>query len=112
MSLNEQIIENIQHLAAERGIRSQPALQRFTGVPQTTLSGFMSQGKTPSLPTLECIATAFGVPIWQLLLPPKTFRALLSADCDRLLTAFAGADEDSRETILAVAEAQARYHND
>jgi len=58
---------------------NQSSIEELTGVPQTTLSGIMSQGKTPRVDTIEKLAKGFGLDVWQLLAPPPIFRASLTA---------------------------------
>jgi len=64
----------------ENGVEdiNQLAVEVRTGVPQTTLSGILEQGKRPRLDTLEKLAKGLGVDVWQLLAPPSVFQASLT----------------------------------
>lgn len=89
------VARNLKRLmAASSDLRSQSALARRSGVPQTTISDYLApekHGKWPSLEGVHKLASAFGIEAWQLCHPSlgdiskeqqelfERFRALMAA---------------------------------
>lgn len=75
--INQVLAEQLAHFMEERGIRSQSALARASGVAQRTIGNYMNpelrqesaSGKAPSakLAEVEKIAEALGIEPWELL---------------------------------------------
>jgi len=95
-----QLSKNLIYLAELRGLIknvggdaptvNQSALEDLCGVPQTTISGILSQGKAPRLGTLERLAQGLGVGVWQLLAPPEVLQASLTPQFPKIVSILVG----------------------
>lgn len=85
--INEVLASNLDQAMKERGIK-QPKLASMSGVAQTTISLYLhperrrpgASGKPPSgkLAEVEALASALGMPYWELMMPASPeHRALL-----------------------------------
>lgn len=92
--------DNVRIFMDQRGW-SQHVLAAKSGVAQTTIGNILryrdAQDKHPGTDTVECLATAFGMPAWKLLAPPNTFVAGVAEpeplDVELLATALAEAND-------------------
>lgn len=114
--MNSDIANNLFLLARIKGLTktkdgseevNQLAIQKITGVPQTTISGIITQGKIPRIDTLEKLAKGLEINLWQLLSPAALFKASLEPGFAQMITNYAYASEDGQAKIRLVAASQA-----
>lgn len=86
---------------------NQSAVQDLTGVPQTTLSGIIKQGKTPRLDTLQKLARGLNVDLWRLLAPNAMLRASLEPGFAEMVVNYCRSSADGQHKIRLVAASQA-----
>lgn len=66
------VARNLKRLMTASDLKSQSALSRRSGVPQTTISDYLSpekHGKWPTLEGVHKIACAFGIEAWRMCHP-------------------------------------------
>lgn len=111
-SLATTLSRNLQALMDTRGL-SQAELGRLSGVGQSTLSRILdadTQGASnPRVTTLEAVASYFGVAAWQLLVPGLDPAMCADGRLGQLVAAYCAAPEIGQQTILRIAESEARY---
>lgn len=114
--MNNNLTCNLPLIAATRGLMmtkdgsdvvNQSAIEGLTGVPQTTISGILVQGKMPRVDTLEKLAKGLGVDLWLMLAPTEVLQASLEPGFSQLLTDYCTASSDGRQKIRLVAASQA-----
>lgn len=105
------VAANVRQLMDHHGL-SQAELGRRAGVAQTLLSGLLSRdaaAKNPTCATIDKLATYFKLAPWQLLVPGMSLDLLQNDELSSVLESYAKAPVLGRQTILRVAEAEARY---
>ncbi len=92
---------------------SQKELERRSGVSQATISNLLNPSfnprYSPTTNVLEKIASAFDIKLWQLLIPNIPPDLLASRTIEKVLENFVAADDQGRDAISRIAEAELRY---
>jgi Helix-turn-helix. len=92
---------------------SQKELERRSGVSQATISNLINPASntkySPTAAILEKIAKAFNIKLWQLLIPNIPPELLASRTIEKVLENFVAADNQGRDAISRIAEAELRY---
>ncbi len=97
MKARETIIENIEKLMKERGIRSHADLARRAKMSPRTVNNFMNAESftgSPTIETAERLAGALAVPLWVLLIKDGD-------GLHKLLNGFEMASAPARQEILS-----------
>lgn len=66
---HDTLVRNIDTLMARRGLTSDAQLGKLAGVDQKTIWRIRKQEQSPTLDKLSAIASAFGLEVWQILIP-------------------------------------------
>ena len=90
--------ENISRKMKEQGL-SQNRLAKLAGVSQPSISGILSDTKSPSVETIRLIADALGCSVAELLGETEESKPALSADARQLLSDYAALSPQGREYI-------------
>ena len=107
-SFLELIAANLEALMEEAGWDdNQVALQ--SGVSKKTVNNIRRARHNASANTLAALATAFGVPPYQMLLPDLESSLGFSKDLNRLLNWFLQASPEGRANISRVARLEAKF---
>lgn len=89
---------------AERAKQDRDLTSRGNGqFTPKTLNNVVNGRHAPTLETLQKIADAFGIEVWQLLLPEFHAGLLLDPQIGRVMRAYATADEEGREMFTRTA---------
>lgn len=111
-TIRETIARNITVLMKINKI-SQKDLERRSGVSQATISNLLNPNSnvhySPTAQILEKIAGAFEIKLWQLLIPDISPELLLSRTIEKVVENFVAADDQGRDAITRIAEAELRY---
>lgn len=112
-SFADALAENVRQLMAHEGL-TQLTLAKKSGVGQATLSGLLSDDpgapkRNPRADTIDKLADYFGIPAWALCIPEVPLDLLLGGEAQSVLTNLVAAPRQGRDTILRIAEAEARY---
>ena len=106
------IAENLKRVMDAKGL-SQNELGRLTGLGQSTLSRILDLKNpsdiNPRTSTLEVLAKHFSIPAWTFLIPNAQVEVLLDQRLGALLESFAVLPVRGRETVLTIADNEARY---
>ncbi|MBJ8344277.1 helix-turn-helix transcriptional regulator [Antrihabitans sp. YC2-6] len=68
------IVEHIRAEMARAGNMKQSELARLAGVPETTLSKIFNGDSVLDVEQTSAIAAVFGLPMWELAMPPEAGR--------------------------------------
>lgn len=90
--------ENISRKMKEQGL-SQNRLAKLAGVSQPSISGILSDTKSPSVETIRLIADALGCSVAELLGETEESKPALSADARQLLSDYTALSPQGREYI-------------
>lgn len=105
---------NLQRLMDHYGL-SQAELARRSGVAQRTISTLLNDedpnASNPRAKTLEQLATYFGIPAWQLLVPDMPLELLVSHQLTKLVENYRDAPDEGRATVDRIAQSEVRYAN-
>jgi transcriptional regulator with XRE-family HTH domain len=106
------LARNLQRLMDHHEL-SQAQLGKKSGVGQRTLSTLLDVEHpleiNPRSTTIDQLATYFGIPSWQLLVPNLSIDLLLSNRLAELITNYTNASDQGRKTIDRIAESEVRY---
>lgn len=67
------------------------------------------QDRHPTTQTIEAVAAAFGIPVWQLMIPDIPYDLLVSRRFEKLIENYVEASPDGRASVERVAESEVRY---
>lgn len=88
-------------------------LARHSGVSKSALSYLLNyqdnSDRHPTTETIGGIAAAFGLPVWQLMIPDLPTELLQSRRVTRLIENYRDAPEEGRATVERIAESEVRY---
>lgn len=88
-------------------------LARHSGVSKSALSYLLnyrdSSDRHPTTETVEGIATAFGLPVWQLMMPNLPIELLQSHRMARLIENYRDAPPEGRAQVERIAESEVKY---
>ena len=91
---------------------SQAALAQRAGVSQRAISYLVNyrdvQDRHPGTDTAEAVAGAFGIPLWQILIPDIPLEVLLSGQLTKLVENYRDAPPEGRASVDRVAESEAK----
>lgn len=107
MKPHERLKANIDLLKARKNIADYQALAVKAGVAPNTVHNAVKGTFSTSLASLDKIAKALGVALWQLFAPVEMLDDALARECGQLTDAYRQASVDNRRVILSVAKAQA-----
>lgn len=97
--ISDVLADNLGRLMKARGINSQPELHKLSKVSQKTINNIFNRRNAPQLDTVEKLAGALKVELYQLLCPVSDIKFL--AVC----LAWAQSDDRGREDLSTIAEA-------
>ena len=86
----------------ERAKRDQKLTSLAKSFTPKTLNNLAKKRHKPTLKTLQCVAEAFHLEPWQLLVPGFHVEMLLDPQVPKLVRAYADADDNGRAAISAV----------
>lgn len=110
------LAQNVRRLMeAEDPRLSQSALAKRAGVSQRAIGYLVNyqdaHDRHPGTDTAEAVARAFGLPLWQLLIPGIPVDVLLSHQLTKLVENYRDAPKEGRACVDRVAESEARSAN-
>lgn len=112
-SATQGLADNVRRLSEHLGL-SQTALARKSGLSQRAVGDLLTYGRTsnksPTLKTIEKLASAFGVTAWQLQIPGLPVELLQNHRVGNLIENFRDASAAGRENIHRIAESEMHYH--
>lgn len=112
-SATQGLADNVRRLSEHLGL-SQTALARKAGISQRAVGDLLNYGRTsnksPTLKTIEKLASAFGVTSWQLQIPGLPVELLHNHRVGKLIENFRDASPAGRENINRIAESEMHYH--
>lgn len=89
---------------------SQTTLAKKSGVVQSAISYLeKAEGKSPTLDTIEGLATAFGVPSWTLLVPTDNMPPDKIREMSHVVSTYTLLPANGQQQVARIAEAEARY---
>ena len=94
---------NVRWLMADRKC-TQERLAKRSGASQRTISNVLTQKKTPTLDTVDRLAKAYNVTIWELLSPFLPDDMGTGTKINKLLENYLKADDQGKALILQLAE--------
>jgi transcriptional regulator with XRE-family HTH domain len=91
---------------------TQAALESKSGLSQKTISNALNPGetKTPTLKTIEQIATVYNMKAWQLLYHDATIDILINSSFEKVVSNYAKVGKDEREAWAHIAEISAKKY--
>jgi len=108
----QRLMANYRLPSGEVGL-SQAELGRKSGIGQRTISTLLdvdnSAAINPRASTLEQLASFFGIPVWQLLIPDLPLELLLYRRVTKLIENYRDAPENGRKQVERVAEGEVKY---
>ena len=110
-NIEEVLIPNLRVLMKVMKINN-PLLATKSGISLRMIAYILSGQKKPTTKTIEALAKAFGVKVWQLLIPGLRPELIKSGKLDSLVKNYSQTSEKGREWIDHVAEQEAKYSND
>ncbi len=93
------LAHNLARLLDAKGIKSEPALAKLSGVSQKSINNILNERHDPYLSTIEKLAKKLGIESFQLLCQERDDKFL--AVCQ----AWAQSDDRGRDDLHAIAEA-------
>jgi len=108
--LTQIVSRNLKHFRTLSGL-TQTALAKRSGVSQTAISAIERpmDSKSPTIDTVEALASALGLPAWSLLIDCDDMTPDQIQHLNGLIVTYASLTNDGRHQIERVAEAEARY---
>lgn len=106
------LANNLKRLMEHQGL-SQNELARKSGIGQRSLSTILNLERpleiNPRSTTITAIASYFGIPAWQLLIPDLPLELMLSHRLTKLIENYRDAPEVGRTNVDRVSESEVRY---
>lgn len=103
------LARNLRYLMGDRGW-DQVDLAKKSGVSQKTVSNILNEMKVPGLDTVDKLAGAFGLNLWQLIMPGLVDDLRSPTSIREVYEAFRKTNDKGKEFILSVAEREAEYN--
>jgi transcriptional regulator with XRE-family HTH domain len=103
------VVRDNLKLLMDQGDIAPGALAVNAGIDRKTLNNFLNARYDPRPEMLDKVAAVFGLDGWMLLSPLVKEGSKQSVRINRLLTAYAAANEKGKENVLRVAEMAAEY---
>ena len=88
---------------------SQHELAKRSGVSQSQVGNILNRRTSCSVETAEALAKPFGLQGWHLILPNLPDELVHSISIERLVTAYTGAGEETRDYLDRIAEREIQY---
>jgi transcriptional regulator with XRE-family HTH domain len=106
------LVENVRRLMKDEGW-SQTELAKRAGISQRAVSYLLNyrdaQDRHPTTETIEGIAGAFGLQVWQLMIPDLPLELLQSQRFSKLIENYRDAPEEGRRQVERIAESEVKY---
>ena len=102
------LARNLSYLMKKNEV-SERTLEKLSGVSQKQINNIRNEVHTPSLDTIEKIATVFGIAGWHMIMPELPESLLESPAIENLVKSYTKASEEGREVILKLAEREGKY---
>jgi transcriptional regulator with XRE-family HTH domain len=109
---NRILADNLRRLMEHTG-DTQLDVAKRGGLAQRSVSNVLSYGTThetsPTIRTVDGLATAFKLDAWHLFFPQVPVELALSRELDDLLVSYLHASPEGRQNIKRIAEGEARF---
>lgn len=106
------LADNVRRLMAAQGW-SHTELAKRAGISQRAVSYLINykdaQDRHPTTGTIERIAEAFGLQVWQLMIPSLPLELLQSQRFSKLIENYRDAPETGRRQVERIAESEVKY---
>ena len=106
------LADNVRRLVADSGV-SQDELAKRAGISQRAVGYLVNyrdeHDRHPTTQTVEALARAFDVEVWQLMMPDMPLDLIQSKRMARLIENYRDAPEGGRAQVERIAESEVRY---
>lgn len=107
MDVRHLLKKNLELVMADRGVHSQMALAKLSGVSQSMIGSILRAERDTTTGTLVRLADSLNVQPWMLLVDNDAIDAATAPGAAKLINAYAALDEQGRMVVLSVADSQA-----
>lgn len=103
----ETLAANMRRLMADRDWK-QAELAERAGIAQKTVSQILTGSSAATIETVDAIARAFGIEVWQLLMPPASTELEKAQELARLVQQVRGSTDTDRDVIINLVDRMTR----